>query len=104
MIPVTKSSARFAPDPTRVIVKPFTHGAPTSVEGCHRVRRIVSRIQALSDSETTKALMVTYERFEGRHRDLRGTLEANYTMISGLIADANELSPERRLLIGAYFS
>jgi len=36
-VPVTKTSARFVPDPTLVITKPFTPGSERSVDGRLRV-------------------------------------------------------------------
>ena len=58
-VPVAKTSARFLPDPTRVITKPFTPGSERSVDGRSRVERILSRILALSESEVTTTLGTT---------------------------------------------
>jgi predicted GH43/DUF377 family glycosyl hydrolase len=89
-VPVTKTSARFLPDPTRVITKPFAPGSERSLDGRSRVERILSRILALSESEVTTTLGTTQARFAARH--------------VGHIAQPGELSAERRLLIGAYFT
>ena len=104
-VPVTKTSARFLPDPTRVITKPFTPGAERSVDGRSRVERILTRILALSESEVTTTLSTTQARFAARHVDLRSIFEANFAAVAaGHVARADELSAERRLLIGAYFT
>jgi len=104
-ISVTKTSARFVPDPTRVITKPFTPGSERSVDGRSRVERILSRILALSESETRAALRMTQARFAARHVDLRSTFEANFAAVAARhVARADELSAQRRLLIGAYFT
>ncbi|MBW1757672.1 MAG: hypothetical protein JRJ80_16075, partial [Deltaproteobacteria bacterium] len=104
-VPVTKTSACFVPDPTRVITKPFTPGSERSVDGRSRVERILSRILALSESEVTTTLSTTQARFAARHVDLRSVFEANFAAVAaGHVARADELSAERRLLIGAYFT
>jgi hypothetical protein len=66
-VPVTKTSARFLPDPTRVITKPFAPGSERSLDGRSRVERILSRILALSESEVTTTLGTTQARFAARH-------------------------------------
>ncbi len=104
-VPVTRTSARFLPDPTRVITKPFTPGAEHSLDGRSRVERILARILALSESEVTRTLSTTQARFAARHVDLRSVFEANFAAVAaGYVARASELSAERRLLIGAYFT
>ena len=104
-VPVTRTSARFVPDPTRVITKPFTPGTERSVDGRSRVERILARILALSESEVTTTLSTTQARFAARHVDLRSVFEANFAAVAaGHVAGAGELSAERRLLIGAYFT
>ncbi|MHC4831636.1 MAG: glycoside hydrolase family 130 protein [Planctomycetota bacterium] len=103
-VPVTKTSARFARDPTRVIAKPFAPGDHLSVDGCSRVERIVSRILALSESEVTTTLNATQDRFDVRHVDLQSVFEENFATVAGGAARSRELSAEHRLLIGAYFT
>ena len=102
---VTKTSARLVPDPTRVIAKPFTPGSERSVDGRSRVERILSRILALSDSEVRTTLSTTQARFSARHVDLRSVFETNFAAVAArYVARSDELSAERKLLIGAYFS
>ena len=104
-VPVTKTSARLVPDPTRVIAKPFTPGSERSVDGRSRVERMLSRILALSDSEVRTTLSTTQARFSARHVDLRSVFETNFAAVAArYVARSDELSAERKLLIGAYFS
>ncbi len=104
-IPVTKTSARFMPDPARVITKPFTPGSEHSVDGRSRRARILSRILALSESEVRTTLSTTQARFSARHVDLRSVFEANFAGVAEAhVAGVEELSLERKLLIGAYFT
>ena len=47
-VPVTKTSARFVPDPTRVITKPFTPGttkrAPRHIQATSARLRVVGAV------------------------------------------------------------
>jgi hypothetical protein len=88
-----------------VITKAFTPGTERSVDGRSRVERILSRILALPESEVMTTLSTAQARFSARHVDLRSLFEANLVAVAaGHIAQPGELSAERRLLIGAYFT
>jgi predicted GH43/DUF377 family glycosyl hydrolase len=70
-----------------------------------RTERIVSRILALSESEARAVLRTTQARFAARHVDLMSIFEANFAAVAaGRAAGGGELSAERKLLIGAYFT
>ncbi len=58
----------------------------------------------MSSAEVATTLAATHERFAQRHRDLDATLERNCATVTALIDDAHTLSPEHRLLVGAYFT
>ncbi len=103
-VEVTRTLVRLFPDSTRVIAKRFIPGGEPSADGSTRVGRIVSRILALSESEVQATLELTLERFAGRHGNLMSVLEANFTAVEANVSEPNELSIERRLLIGAYFT
>jgi predicted GH43/DUF377 family glycosyl hydrolase len=103
-VPVERSTACFAPDPSRVITKPFGPGGDLSDEGRGRLDRILARVLALSEAQVAETLNVTRKRFEHRHRDLRSVFETHFAAVAGRVAGAGDLSPERRLLIGAYFT
>ncbi|HSN83277.1 MAG TPA: glycoside hydrolase family 130 protein [Polyangiales bacterium] len=75
------------------------------MDGRPRIERIVSRILALSESEAKAALRTTEVRFAARHVDLRSVFDANFAAVAARhLAEAGELSVERKLLIGAYFT
>ena len=103
-VPVTKTSVRFGTDATRVITKPFVPGGNSSLDGRSRVGTILSRVLAMSDSEVTTTLSTTRDRFAGRHVDLPSVFETNFASLGEHVAGLGELSEERRLLIGAYFT
>jgi predicted GH43/DUF377 family glycosyl hydrolase len=103
-IPVTRTRVRLRPDPRRVVIRPFLPGAHIPSNGRERAGHVVRRILALSEGEVSSTLLSTRDQFADRHADLDGALERNYEAVAGLIDDPESLTPERRLLIGAYFT
>ena len=59
---------------------------------------------ACPDAEVVSTLGSTVAQFTQRHPDLEGTLMRNYEAVAGLTAGADDLTTERQLLIGAYFT
>lgn len=103
-IPVTRTGVRFAPDPHRVITKPFLPGEQVFPDGQSRAEVIITRILTMSETEVAATLAATQKQFADRHAGLNHVLERNFAVVAHHIRDPNELSPERRLLIGAYFT
>ncbi|HSO50504.1 MAG TPA: glycoside hydrolase family 130 protein, partial [Acidimicrobiia bacterium] len=98
------ASARFTPDPTRVIAKPFLPGEQIFPDGQSRTHRVVKRVLAMSDAEVTTTLASFFEDFGDRHLGLEGALERHFAVVSHYVDDPDSLGPDRRLLIGAYFT
>ena len=86
------SSSRSCPAPT----------SPRTVTA--RARQVIDRILGLAEADVASTLASTLAQFAQRHPDLDGALLRNYEGVAGLIADAERLTEERRLLIGAYFT
>jgi len=103
-IPITHASARFTPDPTRVITKPFLPGEQVFPDGQSRTHRVVERVLAMSDVEVTTTLEATLAQFGHRHFGLKATLQRHYDIVADGVGGPDGLGPERRLLIGAYFT
>jgi predicted GH43/DUF377 family glycosyl hydrolase len=104
VIRVTRTQALLRPDARRVVIKPFLPGAHIPSNGHRRASQVIDRIFGLTDAEVASTLSSTLAQFAARHPDLRGALQRNYEAVAGLIADADGLTTERRLLIGAYFT
>jgi predicted GH43/DUF377 family glycosyl hydrolase len=90
------------PDPRRVISKPFMPGG--EVDGRPRVQRILERVLGLPEATVTATLADAYARFSPRHVELPTVLERRFAELTRHLEHADELSPERRQLIGAYFT
>ncbi len=104
-------SVRLAPDPRRVITKPFVPREETYADGSTRMETLLVRIMAMSDDAVAETLGSARTLFAGRHRDLDAVLERGFLVVAPhldrlLATGAIQQMPagERRELIGAYFT
>jgi predicted GH43/DUF377 family glycosyl hydrolase len=93
----------LSPDPRRVIVKLFVPGEDAAVVRS-RAAALIDRIADLDGDDAERLLDQTRQRFDSRHRDLRGTFLHHFDLVRHRTERAEELSPSRRLLVGAYFT
>jgi predicted GH43/DUF377 family glycosyl hydrolase len=100
---VTRHGTQFVPDPTRVITKLFVPGEEIP-ENRSRVAALIGRVLALPDSAVATVLADVLADFSGRHSELTDILRRNASIMSHRIVDPESLSPQRRLLLGAYFT
>lgn len=101
--PVRRTPHRLLPDPRRVIAKPFLDDvAVPSAES--RAALLIERILAIPEAEVAGLLQQIMASFSARHRDLETTFGRHFEMVAHRVQPANPLTPERRLLIGAYFT
>ena len=103
-IPITRSPVRFLPDFDRVITKPYLSGEPGLPDGQERAGLITGRILAMPPDEVSSTLKEIRDQFADRHPTFTGELERSYDLVARHIENADDLSLERRLLIGAYFT
>lgn len=97
-INVTRRPERLLPDDDRVIARYF------DLHSRRRIKSLLSRIMRLSDTQVAELLPRTMASFSSRHRDIRTVLLDNYGAVARYLQPQVELSDERRLLIGAYFT
>jgi predicted GH43/DUF377 family glycosyl hydrolase len=100
----TRTGTRISADPLRVITKPFHPGEQVFPDGRSRVQLIIGRILGLSEVEVVSTLAATEQGFTARHRNITQVFERNFGLVAEHIEHPEDLSPERRLLIGAYFA
>ncbi len=103
-IPITRRRVRFLPDPHRVIAKPFLPGEQVFPDGQSRAELIVNRILAMAESDVASTLAATQQQLADRHIGLGSILERHFALVADHIDNPDDLSPERRLLVGAYFT
>ena len=91
-------------DPRRVIAKLFLPGQETLASGISRADAVINRVLAMPDEVVAATLAETLELFDDRHRDLPDILSAHYDLVSHRLRDRDDISTDRSLLIGAYFT
>jgi predicted GH43/DUF377 family glycosyl hydrolase len=88
------------PDYTRLVIRPF-------VLPKERVGEVIARVAALDDSSVREELRQVLSEFSADHAKLPEVFEKNYAWAesrSGGPPGGRPLSPEGRLLAGAYFT
>ena len=97
-IQVQRTSVILHPDPRRVLARPFR---PMSD---HRARRICARVLALPEREVHALLEQLRAEFGGRHVNVEGFLKRQFDQVRPhVLTDAN-ISEEREMLLGGYFT
>jgi predicted GH43/DUF377 family glycosyl hydrolase len=102
---------RLAPDPRRVITKPFVPREETYADGSTRLQTLLQRIMAMPDHDVHDTLGGARTLFDDRHRDLEAVFERHFRVVAPHLAatGAPGAIPDpptgaRRELIGAYFT
>ena len=100
---VTRKQSLFYSDISRVITRTSMPG------GTDRVLRVCERITQLSPQRAAECYERVRAAFEDRHRDITEEFRRNYyiamrNLPGGADLDMNQLSPEHRILMGAYFT
>jgi predicted GH43/DUF377 family glycosyl hydrolase len=99
----TRTPVRLAPDPARVIATLFMPGEEMP-EDHSRATAVSDRVLALTDDEVTATLADVAGRFAGRHRGLDAIFRRHFDVVASRLGPGVQLSEERHLLIGAYFT
>ncbi len=104
-------SVRLAPDPRRVITKPFVPREEIYADGSTRLETLLRRVLTMSDDDVDDTLGSARSLFANRHRDLEAVFEQNFGIVAphldqlGRAGAAPSVPTDaRRQLIGAYFT
>lgn len=105
-IEVERLPIRFEAHDEWVITLPFFHG------GESRVHSVLRRVAGLSDATVAQLLAEVLAQFDHRHTEFHRTLEKHFSMAVKMIgsnatavaADVENLSEQRRWLLGSYFT
>ncbi|MHC4064588.1 MAG: glycoside hydrolase family 130 protein [Planctomycetota bacterium] len=95
---VVRMPERFFSDDTRVITRPFLPGDQK------RIRQIIDRVIGLSQQQANRLMAQVLADFAPRHKDIGDVFEENFRLISDCLDPGTEISAERRMLIGSYFT
>jgi predicted GH43/DUF377 family glycosyl hydrolase len=82
----------------RVITRPYLPS------GEDRIRNVIKRVLSLDEDEANSTLETVLHDFSHRHRYFRESLERNFELVAGFVPDIDQVSKQRRLLIGMYFT
>jgi predicted GH43/DUF377 family glycosyl hydrolase len=100
---IRRTSHYLPHDPSRVIAKPYLPGEEISQDTGTRAGLLMARILALPETEVREVLAHTLARFRTRHRGYEDMLEQHFSLVAHRVIGV-DLSRERKLLIGAYFT
>ena len=96
-IHVKRTATILKPDQSRVLLRPFSPGYP------QRAGRIISRIMSLPEDLVGPLLDEVSAEFSQRHQQIRKVFLERFEQVRELLLADEELSEQRRLLIGSYF-
>jgi len=94
---VTRSTTCLKPDQSRVLLRPFSPGDP------QRIGRVIARIMALPEEQVGALLDKVCADFSQRHQGIRELFLERFEQLRLLLPMPEEISVQRRLLIGSYF-
>ena len=95
---VRRAHLTLRPDPRRVLARPLNLGDD------QRVRTICQRVLALPETDVRALLDQVHAEFGDRHRETRVFLQRRYAEVRHCVIPGRDISPERALLLGAYFT
>ena len=88
----------ITPDRSRVLMRPFS---PVRND---IAQRIITRVMALSDEEAARQLGQVLEEFADRHEHVEEYFKNRFVKIQKYLDAGKNISPERQVLIGSFFS
>ena len=95
---VRRTSVTLHPDRTRVLIRPF------NVASGERAGKICAQVMALSDREVHALVEQVQAEFGERHLKIREYLKRRFDYVRHALRAARQVSEERQLLLGAYFT
>ncbi len=95
-IPVTRDSTILMPDQSRVLLRPFNPG------DSQRTGDIVARIISIPEERAGVLLNGICAEFSKRHHQIRGLFLERFEQVREMVP-TDDLSEQKRLLIGSYF-
>ncbi len=101
-VTINRKNIRFCPNAKRVITRFFMPG------NNGRAATLINHIMNMPESATRDIFNQILRKFSSRHRNITSIFESSYIKVSHLIreigVDPDNVSTEKRLIIGAYFT
>ena len=96
-IHVSRDATILKPDQSRVLLRPFSLG------DSQRAGRIIARIMSIPEERVAPLLEEISAEFSQRHQPIRKLFLERFEQVRETLLMAEELSEQRRQLIGSYF-
>jgi predicted GH43/DUF377 family glycosyl hydrolase len=96
-IHVHRTSTILKPDPSRVLLRPFSPG------DSQRIGRIIARIMELPEDRVGLLLEAISAEFSQRHQQIHKIFLERFEQVREVLSTDEGISEQRRLLIGSYF-
>src|SRR5713226_1842094 len=96
-IHVNRTATILNPDQSRVLLRPFSPG------DSQRASSIIARIMSLPEDRVGALLDEISAEFSRRHQQIRNLFLERFEQVREMVLTDEELSEQRRLLIGSYF-
>jgi len=93
-----RTPLRLEADPRRVLARLFLPG------DLSRVKKIIRRVLSLNASTTAAELDHVMHEFRFRHKNIDRIFHRHFEAVAADVKDASQVSADKRLLIGAYFT
>jgi predicted GH43/DUF377 family glycosyl hydrolase len=104
-VAVKRTEHRLKPDIRRVIAKPYLPGEDVIPGGDARSGLLMRRVLAIPEAEIGALIDSILANFSARHYGFEQLLERHFALVAHHVGpNAGNLSRERRLLIGAYYT
>ncbi len=96
-IDVTRTTTLLTPDQSRVLLRPFAPG------DSQRIARIMTRIMSIAEDRVGPLLEEVSAEFSQRHGRIMDLFQERFEDLRELLVTEEQVSDQRKLLIGAYF-
>src|SRR6478672_6024253 len=96
-INLKRTAIILKPDQSRVLLRPFSPG------DSHRIARIIARIMSIPEDRIKPLLDEVSAEFSQRHEQIRKLFLERFEQVRDLLWTDDEVSEDRRMLIGSYF-
>jgi predicted GH43/DUF377 family glycosyl hydrolase len=96
-INLKRTAILLKPDQSRVLLRPFSPG------DSHRMARIIARIMSVPEDRIKPLLDEVSAEFSQRHEQIRKLFLERFEQVRDLLWTDDEVSEDRRMLIGSYF-
>src|SRR5258708_20055383 len=94
---VKRTATVLRPDQSRVLLRPFIPEDP------QRAGRIIARIMSLPEKRVGPLLDEVSAEFSQRHQQIHKAFLERFEQVRDLLLTDEEISEQRKLLIGSYF-